>query len=128
MVTVINSVIDRFSWVDSVWLAASTVRLQVYDYNQLSDYNCTECSVKNIAADAPIIRGEMLMVMIQAFKKPPCYQATYPKLTNLITGNMLNQFYIVFRICLLWTKEVTGKDEWMESLLFARNEHTVPLD
>ena len=71
MVTVINSVIDRFSRVDSVWLAASSVRLQVYDYNQLSDYNYTECSVKNIAADAPIIRGEILMVMIQALRSLP---------------------------------------------------------
>ena len=68
MITVINSVIDRFSWVESVWLAASTVRLQVYDYNQLSDYNCTECSVKNIAANAPVIRVETLMVMIQAMR------------------------------------------------------------
>ena len=28
MVTVINSMIGGFSWVDLVWLAASTVRLQ----------------------------------------------------------------------------------------------------
>ena len=38
MVIVINSVIGGFSWVDLVWLAASTVRLQVSDYSQLSDY------------------------------------------------------------------------------------------
>ena len=29
MVIVINFVIDGFSWVDLVWLAASTVRLQI---------------------------------------------------------------------------------------------------
>ena len=38
MVIVINSVIGGFSWVDLVWLAASTVRLQVSDYRQLSNY------------------------------------------------------------------------------------------
>ena len=38
MVIVINSVIGGFSWVDLVWLAASTVRLQVSNYSQLSDY------------------------------------------------------------------------------------------
>ena len=54
MVIVINSVIGGFSWVDLVWLAASTVWLQVSDYSQLFDYNCTEWLVKNEAADAPI--------------------------------------------------------------------------
>ena len=39
MVVVINSVSDVFSSVDLVSLAASTVRLQVSDYNQLSYYN-----------------------------------------------------------------------------------------
>ena len=38
MVIVINSVIGGFSWVDLVWLAASTVQLLVPDYSQLSDY------------------------------------------------------------------------------------------
>ena len=38
MVIVINSVIGGFSWVDLVWLAASTVWLQVSDYSQLCDY------------------------------------------------------------------------------------------
>ena len=38
IVIVINSVIGGFSWVDLVWLAALTVRLQVSDYSQLSDY------------------------------------------------------------------------------------------
>ena len=37
MVFAINSVI-RFYWVDLVWLAASTVRLQVSDYSQPSEY------------------------------------------------------------------------------------------
>ena len=38
MVIVINSVIGGFSWVYLVWLAASTVQLQVSDYRQLSNY------------------------------------------------------------------------------------------
>ena len=42
MVIVINSVIGGFSWVDLVYMTASTVRWQVADYSQLSDYNCTE--------------------------------------------------------------------------------------
>ena len=64
MVIVINSVIGGFSWVDLVWLAASTVRLQVSNYSQLCDYNCTEWLVKNGAADAPITFEEIVMVMI----------------------------------------------------------------
>ena len=50
MVNVISSVIGGFDWKDRVWLAASTVRLQVSDYSQLSDYNSTEWLVKNKAA------------------------------------------------------------------------------
>ena len=46
MVVVINSVSDVFSLVDLVSLAASTVRLQVSDYNQLSYYNWTEWLIK----------------------------------------------------------------------------------
>ena len=38
MVIVINSVIGGFSREDLVWSATSTVRLQVSDYSQLSDY------------------------------------------------------------------------------------------
>ena len=38
MVIVINSVIGGFSWVDLVWLAASTVSLQASDDSRLSDY------------------------------------------------------------------------------------------
>ena len=38
MVILINSVISGFSWVDLVWLAASTVRLHVFYYSQPSDY------------------------------------------------------------------------------------------
>ena len=64
MVIVINSVIGGFSRVDLVWLAASTFRLQVSDYSQLSDYNCTEWFVKNEAADAPITFEEIVIVMI----------------------------------------------------------------
>ena len=64
MVVVFNSVIGGFSWVDLVWLATSTVPLQVSDYSQLSDYSSTEWLVKNNAANAPITFEEMLMVMI----------------------------------------------------------------
>ena len=64
MVIVINSVIGGFSRVDLVWLAASTFRLQVSDYSQLSDYNCTEWFVKNEAADAPITFEDIVIVMI----------------------------------------------------------------
>ena len=39
MVIVMNSVIEEFSWMDLVWLAARTDQLQVSDYSQLSDYN-----------------------------------------------------------------------------------------
>ena len=55
MVIVIDSVIGGFSWVNLVWLAASTVRLQVSDYSQLSDYNCTGW----FAADVPIHLREL---------------------------------------------------------------------
>ena len=70
LVIVINSVIGGFSWVDLVWLAASTVWLQVFDYSQLSnytvlsDYNCAEWLVEYKAADAPITFEEIVMVMI----------------------------------------------------------------
>ena len=64
MVVVFNSVIGGFSWVDLVWLATSTVPLQVSDYSQLSDYSSTEWLVKNNAANAPITFEEILMVMI----------------------------------------------------------------
>ena len=43
----------------------ATVRLKVSSYSQLSDYNCTEWSVKNEAAYAPI----MAMIKIKNFKK-----------------------------------------------------------
>ena len=36
VVVVISSVIGGFSWVDLVWLATSTVQLEVSDYSQLS--------------------------------------------------------------------------------------------
>ena len=60
MVNVINSVICEF-W---VWLAVSTVRSQVSDYSQLSNYNCAEWLVKNKSANAPITFKEIVMVMI----------------------------------------------------------------
>ena len=64
MVIAINSVTGGFSWVDLVWLAASTFRLQVSDYSQQSDYNFTKWLVKYRAADAPITCEETVMVMI----------------------------------------------------------------
>ena len=60
-------VIGGFGWVDPVWLTAWTVRLQVFDYSQLSDYNCTEWLVKNKAANAPIKFEETVIVMINGF-------------------------------------------------------------
>ena len=53
MVIVINSVIGGFSWVDLVWLAASTVQLQ-----------------KNRAANAPITFKEIVTVMISCETSP----------------------------------------------------------
>ena len=38
MVIEFNSVISRFSWEDLAWLAVSTIRSQVSDYSQQSDY------------------------------------------------------------------------------------------
>lgn len=38
IVIVINSVFGGFRWVNLVWLVASTVELQVFDYGQMSDY------------------------------------------------------------------------------------------
>ena len=64
MVNLINTVIGGFSLVDLVWLAASTFQLQVSDYSQLPDYNCTEWLVKNEAADAPITFEEIIIVTI----------------------------------------------------------------
>ena len=64
MVILFNSVIGGFGWVDLVWLTTSTVRLQVSDYGQLSDYSCIERLVKNKAVNAPITFKEIVMNMI----------------------------------------------------------------
>ena len=56
---------DLAEW---TWLAASAVRLQVPDYNQLSDYNCIEWLVKYKAADASLTFEEIVMVMINIKK------------------------------------------------------------
>ena len=64
MVIVINSVIGEFSWVDFIWLTASTVRSQVSDCSQLSDYTCTEWLVRYKAADTPITFEEIVTVLI----------------------------------------------------------------
>ena len=68
IVIVINSEINGFGWMDLqvVWFAASTVRLQVSDYSQRSDYNCTEWLVKNKSANAPITFEEIVIVMINS--------------------------------------------------------------
>ena len=68
---VMNSVIGRFSWVNLVCLVASTVRLQVSDYSQLSDYNFTEWLVRNKAANASITFEKIAMVMINSNLKGP---------------------------------------------------------
>ena len=60
MVIVFNSVIGGFGWMDLVWLTTSTVRLQVSDYSQLSDYSSTEWLAKNKAVNAPIIFEEII--------------------------------------------------------------------
>ena len=65
MVIVINSVIEEFSCMDLVWLAARTDQLQVSDYSQLSDYNYMELVVKNKAPYALIVCEEMVLVMIR---------------------------------------------------------------
>ena len=70
IIIVINSVIGGFSWVDLVWLAASTAWLQVSNHSQLSnytvlsDYNRAEWLVEYKAADAPITFEEIVMAMI----------------------------------------------------------------
>ena len=66
MVIVINSVIGGFSWVDLVWLAASTVSLQVSDYSRLFDYTVRFQLSRVIreAADTPTTFEEIVMVMI----------------------------------------------------------------
>ena len=51
--------IDKFCWMDLVWLAALTVRLQV------SDYSSTEQLEENKSTNAPITSEEIVMVMIQ---------------------------------------------------------------
>ena len=58
MVIVINSVIGGFSLMDLVWLAASIVPLQVFEYN------CTEWLVKNEAANAQITFEKIVIIMI----------------------------------------------------------------
>ena len=69
MVIVITCVIGGFSWVHLIWLANVTVRLQVSDYSQLSDYTVqlqptTQWLMKNKAVNAPIKFEEIAKVMI----------------------------------------------------------------
>ena len=64
MVIVINSVIGGLVWEDLVWLATSTIRLQVSDYRQLSNYSSTEWLVKNKVANALIRFEDIVIVMI----------------------------------------------------------------
>ena len=47
----------------------ATVRLKVSSYSQLSDYNCTEWSVKNEAAYAPIMAMIKIKKKIKKLKK-----------------------------------------------------------
>ena len=39
MVIVINNAVSGLSWVHLIWLADVTVRFQVSDYSELSDFN-----------------------------------------------------------------------------------------
>ena len=50
---VINILIGEFCAVDLRWLAHVTVRLQVSDYRQLSDYNFADQLEQNTAVYAP---------------------------------------------------------------------------
>ena len=62
----IRSVIIRA--INKIGRPRSGVRLvyhEVSAYSQLSEYTSTECSLKNEAADAPIIFEEIVMVMIK---------------------------------------------------------------
>ena len=59
MVIVISSVNSGFSWVDLVWLAASSDRLQL-----TVQLHC-EWLEKNKAANAPIIFEKIVMVIIR---------------------------------------------------------------
>ena len=68
MVIFLNSVIGGFGWVDLVWSTISTLRLQVSDYGQLSDYAVRLQLYRTIseikAVDAPITFKEIVMNMI----------------------------------------------------------------
>ena len=48
-----------------IWLADVTVRFQVSNYSQLSDFNPTQQLVKNKAVNAPIKFEKIVMVMIR---------------------------------------------------------------
>ena len=49
---------------ESIWLAQATVRLQVSDYLQLSNYNFADWLVQNTAIYAPITFEEIVMIVI----------------------------------------------------------------
>ena len=75
MVIVITCVIGGFSWVHLIWLANVTVRLQVSDYSQLSDYTVqsqptTQWLMKYKAVNAPIKFEEIVKIMINRLILP----------------------------------------------------------
>ena len=67
MVIAINSVIGGLSWVHLIWLADVTVRFQVSDYSQLSDFTVRFQPYIIISEkeriNAPIKFGKVVMVV-----------------------------------------------------------------
>ena len=93
MVIVINSLIGRFDWKDmkGLWLAASTARLQVSDYSQLSDYNSSEWLVKKKSSYCTNYRTEHS----QGFSV--CIIIKNPLNSPRITFNFQNRLYVYFQ-------------------------------
>ena len=92
MVIVINSLIGRFDWKDmkGLWLAASTARLQVSDYSQLSDYNSSEWLVK---------KKKQLLHQLQEHSQgfSVCIIIKNPLNSPRITFNFQNRLYVYFQ-------------------------------
>ena len=56
--------IGGFRWNYVKWLAQDIVWLQVYDYSQLSNYNCADKLGQNTVVYAPITFEEIVMIVI----------------------------------------------------------------
>ena len=61
---VIYVVIGGFSWKYLKWLPQETIRLQVSDYSQLSDYSLADLLEQNRAFYAPFIFEDIVMIVI----------------------------------------------------------------